>query len=142
MGTALLLLATPRARAEVPMGFLVTSRVYCESVTTAEPDSRPIPPLTSHNGGVALVGGKLRALSGGAGLRTTRGSALGEAALNCRRWGPRTPPSSASWAPVPTPSPFALASHGFAAGFNLPLSTSHGSATDLKAPCSYAPDLM
>ncbi|KAG8096140.1 hypothetical protein GUJ93_ZPchr0013g36820 [Zizania palustris] len=70
------------------MGFLITGRVYYESTTTTEPDSRPTPPPSSHNGGVAPVSGKLRVASGeglrskrgNSELRTAGGSALGEVA--------------------------------------------------------------
>ncbi|KAG8048555.1 hypothetical protein GUJ93_ZPchr0009g1104 [Zizania palustris] len=89
MGATVLLLVTAGARVEVPMGFLITDRVYYESATTAEPALRPTPPPASHNGRVAPVGGKLRAASseglrsgqGGSELRMAWVSAPGEVAL-------------------------------------------------------------
>ncbi|KAG8083514.1 hypothetical protein GUJ93_ZPchr0015g6806 [Zizania palustris] len=89
MGVALVLLVTTGARAEVPMGFLITGRVYCEYAITTELASRPTPPPASHNDGVVPVGGKLRAASseelhsgrGGSELRTAGGSTPGEVAL-------------------------------------------------------------
>ncbi|KAG8081792.1 hypothetical protein GUJ93_ZPchr0014g47156 [Zizania palustris] len=62
------------------MGFLVTGRIYCESATTAEPTSRPTPPLACHNGMVALSGEGLRSRRGISELWMAGGSAPGEVA--------------------------------------------------------------